>query len=39
MRADRAEPLERDSQIAKLAVDATRHRGDRPDWTQAEPPS
>ena len=29
MRADRAEPLERDGTIAKLAIDATRHDGDR----------
>ena len=32
MRADRAEPLERDGTIAKLAIDATRS-GDREDWT------
>ncbi|HET6173308.1 MAG TPA: UbiD family decarboxylase [Gaiellales bacterium] len=38
MRADRSEPLERDGTIAKLAIDATRHSGDRPDWTHAEPP-
>jgi 2,5-furandicarboxylate decarboxylase 1 len=38
MRADRAEPLERDGTIAKLAIDATRHAGDRADWTHAEPP-
>ena len=38
MRADRAEPLERDGTIAKLAIDATRHEGDRVDWTHAEPP-
>jgi 2,5-furandicarboxylate decarboxylase 1 len=38
MRADRAEPLERDGTIAKLAIDATRHAGDRADWTPAEPP-
>lgn len=38
MRADRAEPLERDGTIAKLAIDATRHAGDREDWTHAEPP-
>jgi 2,5-furandicarboxylate decarboxylase 1 len=38
MRADRAEPLERDGTIAKLAIDATRHEGDRADWTHAEPP-
>ncbi len=37
MRADRAEPLERDGQIAKLAIDATRNAGDRADWTTAEP--
>jgi 4-hydroxy-3-polyprenylbenzoate decarboxylase len=39
MRADRAEPLERDGTIAKLAIDATRNAGDRADWTLAEPPS
>ena len=38
MRADRAEPLERDGTIAKLAIDATRRPGDRTDWTPAEPP-
>jgi len=38
MRADRAEPLERDGTIAKLAIDATRHAGDRDDWTPAGPP-
>jgi 2,5-furandicarboxylate decarboxylase 1 len=37
MRADRAEPLERDGTIAKLAIDATRHAGDRADWTHAAP--
>ena len=37
MRADRAEPLERDGAIAKLAIDATRTAGDRSDWTTAEP--
>jgi 4-hydroxy-3-polyprenylbenzoate decarboxylase len=39
MRADRSEPLERDGTIAKLAIDATRHAGDREDWTRAAPPS
>ena len=39
MRADRAEPLERDGTIAKLAIDATRREGDRDDWTRAEPPA
>jgi 2,5-furandicarboxylate decarboxylase 1 len=39
MRADRAEPLERDGTIAKLAIDATRTAGDRADWTRAEPPA
>jgi UbiD family decarboxylase len=39
MRADRAEPLERDGLIAKLAIDATRNAGDRSDWTHAEPPA
>ena len=38
MRTDRAEPLERDGTIAKLAIDATRYDGDRVDWTHAEPP-
>ena len=38
MRTDRAEPLEHDGTIAKLAIDATRHDGDRVDWTHAEPP-
>jgi len=38
MRADRAEPLERDGVIAKLAIDATRKARDREDWTPAEPP-
>ena len=38
MRADRAEPLERDGAVAKLAIDATRHAGDRADWTPARPP-
>jgi 2,5-furandicarboxylate decarboxylase 1 len=38
MRADRAEPLERDGAVAKLAIDATRTAGDRPDWTTAVPP-
>ena len=37
MRADRAEPLERDGAIAKLAIDATRTAGDRSDWTRAVP--
>ncbi|HEY3614538.1 MAG TPA: UbiD family decarboxylase [Gaiellales bacterium] len=37
-RADRAEPLERERTIAKLAIDATRTPGDRPDWTLAAPP-
>ena len=39
MRADRAEPLERNGTIAKLAIDATRQAGDRDDWTPAEPPA
>ena len=38
-RADRAEPLERDGRIAKLAIDATRTPGDRADWAHAEPSS
>jgi 2,5-furandicarboxylate decarboxylase 1 len=37
MRGDRAEPLERDGEVAKLAIDATRNPGDRADWTTAEP--
>jgi 4-hydroxy-3-polyprenylbenzoate decarboxylase len=37
MRADRAEPLERGGTIAKLAIDATRHAGDRDDWASAQP--
>jgi hypothetical protein len=37
MRADRAEPLERTGTIAKLAIDATRHEGDRNDWASALP--
>jgi hypothetical protein len=39
MRADRAEPLEHAGTIAKLAIDATRHAGDRADWTPAQPPA
>ena len=38
VRADRAEPLEKDGVIAKLGVDATRRAGDRPDWQRARPP-
>ena len=38
LRADRAEPLELEATIAKLAIDATRKPGDRDDWTAAEPP-
>jgi 2,5-furandicarboxylate decarboxylase 1 len=38
VRADRSEPLESGGTIAKLAIDATRRDGDRPDWTKAEPP-
>ena len=37
MRADRAEPLERDGAVAKLAIVATRRAGDRDDWTPARP--
>jgi 4-hydroxy-3-polyprenylbenzoate decarboxylase len=37
-RADRAEPLEVDRTVAKLALDATRHDGDR-DWEPAAPPA
>ncbi|HTV31380.1 MAG TPA: UbiD family decarboxylase [Xanthobacteraceae bacterium] len=38
VRADRSEPLESGGTITKLAIDATRRDGDRPDWTRAEPP-
>ncbi|MBI3515007.1 MAG: UbiD family decarboxylase, partial [Proteobacteria bacterium] len=38
MRADRAEPLERQGVVAKLGIDATRKPGDR-DWQRAEPPA
>jgi 4-hydroxy-3-polyprenylbenzoate decarboxylase len=38
MRADRAEPLERDGTVAKLGLDATRKPGDR-DWGRAAPPA
>jgi 4-hydroxy-3-polyprenylbenzoate decarboxylase len=38
LRADRAEPLERDGVVAKLGLDATRKPGDR-DWQRAEPPA
>jgi 2,5-furandicarboxylate decarboxylase 1 len=39
VRADRAEPLERGGLVGKLGIDATRKAGDRPDWTEARPPS
>ena len=38
VRADRAEPLERDGLVGKLGIDATRKAGDRADWTEALPP-
>ena len=38
VRADRAEPLEKDGTIAKLGIDATRRKDDRSDWTRARPP-
>jgi 2,5-furandicarboxylate decarboxylase 1 len=38
VRADRSEPLDRDGTITKLGIDATRHDGDRADWTLARPP-
>jgi 2,5-furandicarboxylate decarboxylase 1 len=39
MRADRAEPLQRDGVVTKLGIDATRKPGDRIDWQRAEPPA
>jgi 4-hydroxy-3-polyprenylbenzoate decarboxylase len=38
VRADRAEPLEKDGTVTKLGIDATRHKEDRPDWRRARPP-
>lgn len=38
VRADRAEPLEKDGTVTKLGIDATRHKEDRPDWRRAQPP-
>jgi 2,5-furandicarboxylate decarboxylase 1 len=38
VRADRSEPLESGGTVTKLAIDATRRDGDRPDWRTAEPP-
>ncbi|MGH9806229.1 MAG: hypothetical protein ACRD9W_03035, partial [Terriglobia bacterium] len=38
VRADRAEPLEKDGTITKLGIDTTRRDGDRPDWQPAQPP-
>jgi len=38
VRADRSEPLESGGTVTKLAIDATRRDGDRPDWTNARPP-
>ena len=38
VRADRAEPLEKDGTVTKLGIDATRRTGDRADWRRAEPP-
>ena len=32
VRADRAEPLEKDGTITKLGIDATRRKDDRSDW-------
>jgi 4-hydroxy-3-polyprenylbenzoate decarboxylase len=39
VRADRSEPLEQGGTITKLGIDATRHPGDRPDWTRARAPA
>jgi 2,5-furandicarboxylate decarboxylase 1 len=39
VQADRSEPLEQGGMVAKLGIDATRHEGDRADWTPARPPS
>ena len=39
VRADRSEPLDRDGTVAKLGIDATCCRGDRPDWEVARPPA
>jgi 4-hydroxy-3-polyprenylbenzoate decarboxylase len=38
VRADRAEPLERNGTVTKLGIDATRRADDRPDWRPAQPP-
>ncbi len=38
VRADRAEPLEKDGTIGKLGIDATRRAGDRADWRPVRPP-
>jgi 2,5-furandicarboxylate decarboxylase 1 len=38
VRADRSEPLERGGTVAKLGIDATRKKDDRPDWDLARPP-
>lgn len=38
VRADRADPVERDGVVTKLGVDATRKEGDRRDFTLAAPP-
>ena len=38
VRADRAEPLEREGVIGKLGIDATRKAADRDDWSPARPP-
>lgn len=39
VQADRSEPLEQGGVISKFGVDATRHDGDRADWTPAQPPA
>jgi 2,5-furandicarboxylate decarboxylase 1 len=38
VRADRSEPLEQGGTVAKLGIDATRKKDDRPDWDLARPP-
>ena len=38
VRADRAEPLEKDGTVTKVGIDATRRKDDRPDWRRARPP-
>lgn len=39
VRTDRSEPIKHDGTIAKMGMDATRHEGDRPDWSRALPPT